>query len=174
VEFERPVSPILGGAEWLGSKKLRIHNVLPIHITIACEGIEEQLFWRTSMGSEVIATCQCGLNTNIMLGGGMNNHLTINYFPCLCDRCHAVVQVNILGKSMQCPQCKTASVIPYDDPTLSVCREKPPIAKWEQLLRWLGIRKERPEQWKLTDGNFKCPQCGKMSLHFKDSGLLWD
>ncbi len=71
------------------------------------------------MGSEVIATCQCGVNTSIRIGGGMYNHMTTCYFPCLCEQCHTVVQVNLLSEPMQCPQCNAGAVIPYDDPTLS-------------------------------------------------------
>jgi hypothetical protein len=26
----------------------------------------------------------------------------------------------------------------------------------------------------LTDGNYKCPRCGNMSLRFEDTGLCWD
>jgi RNA polymerase subunit RPABC4/transcription elongation factor Spt4 len=26
----------------------------------------------------------------------------------------------------------------------------------------------------LTDGKYKCPRCGKMTLTFKHSGLMWD
>lgn len=26
----------------------------------------------------------------------------------------------------------------------------------------------------LTDGKYRCPKCGEMSLEFSDSGVFWD
>jgi hypothetical protein len=46
------------------------------------------------MGSEVIAKCRCGFDTRISIGGGMRNFMTTCYFPCLCEGCHNIVQVN--------------------------------------------------------------------------------
>lgn len=88
------------------------------------------------MGSEVIATCQCGVNTSIMVGGGMYNHMTTCYFPCLCERCRAVVQGNLLDKPNQCPQCKFTEAIPYDDPTLPERTETPTVDRRDRVLRW--------------------------------------
>jgi Zn finger protein HypA/HybF involved in hydrogenase expression len=119
------------------------------------------------MGSEVTATCQCGLATSIMIGGGMVNFMTTYYFPCLCERCHTIVQVNLLAKRKRCPQCKTTKVIPYDDPTLLECPGKHVVASW-------NMGKQLGRELKLTDGDYRCPRCGQMSLRFADSGLCWD
>ena len=119
------------------------------------------------MGTQVTATCQCGVDTIIMIGGGMRNFMTTCYFPCLCEHCRTVVQVNLLAKQKRCPQCKTTKVIPYDDPTLSECAGGRTVTSWnmeEQLGRELN----------LTDGNYRCPQCDQMTLRFTDSGLCWD
>ncbi|RPJ41893.1 MAG: hypothetical protein EHM27_04830 [Deltaproteobacteria bacterium] len=119
------------------------------------------------MGLEVTATCQCGVNTRIMIGGGMANFMTTCFFPCFCERCHTVVQVNLLAKPNRCPQCKTTKVIPYDDPTLSEGAGKRTVANW-------NIEEKLGRELKLTDGNYKCPQCGRMTLRFAHSGLCWD
>jgi hypothetical protein len=118
------------------------------------------------MGSEVTAKCRCGVDANMMIGGGMVNFMTTCYFPCLCDRCHAIVQVNLLAKRKRCPQCKSTKVIPYDDPTLSECTGKRTVVSWnmeEQLGRDL----------KLTNGKYQCPECGKMTLRFTECSQ-WD
>ncbi len=50
------------------------------------------------MGSQVIANCECGVEVAIMIGRGMFNFETHCVFPCLCERCRAVVEVNLLAK----------------------------------------------------------------------------
>jgi len=54
-----------------------------------------------------------------------------------------------------------------DDPTLSEFAGEYTVVSWnmhEKLGRVL----------ELTDGNYRCPQCGLMTLRFEDSGLCWD
>ena len=119
------------------------------------------------MGSQVTAMCRCGLEVNVLIGGGMANFTTTCYFPCLCEACHKIVQVNLLAKTKQCPKCKSPALISYDDPRLSESPGTRVVADWnvqEQLGRYLM----------LTDGNYMCPKCNKMSLRFRDSGSLWD
>ena len=119
------------------------------------------------MGSQVTATCRCGLEVNVLIGGGMANFTTTCYFPCLCEACHNIVQVNLLAKTKQCPKCKSPALISYDDPRLSESPGTRVVADWnvqEQLGRYLM----------LTDGNYMCPKCNKMSLRFRDSGSRWD
>jgi hypothetical protein len=119
------------------------------------------------MGSQVIAKCSCGLETEIMIGGGMENFMTTCYFPCLCENCHNVIQVNLLAKRRRCPRCKKSNPIPYDDPRLSKTPGKNFVAEW-------NMQDNLGRVLVLTDGKFKCPKCGKMSLEFTDSGLCWD
>jgi hypothetical protein len=119
------------------------------------------------MGSEVLARCRCGVQTRILIGGSRDNFQTTCYFPCLCEQCSAVVQVNLLAEQKRCPQCKTTKVIPYDDSVLSERAGTRLVASWH-MARQLG------RNLKLTDGDYRCPRCGQMSLHFKDSGLFWD
>ena len=119
------------------------------------------------MGSEVVAQCECGLKATILIGGGMANFMNTCYFPCLCERCRMVVQVNLLAKRKQCPKCRMTKVTPYDEPRLVGRIGEDEIATWnmgEQLVRKLI----------LTNGDYICPQCGKTTLHFADSGLCWD
>jgi len=119
------------------------------------------------MGSEVIAKCKCGVDTRILIGGGMVNFMTTCFFPCLCEYCHSVVQINLLAKRKQCPRCRTTKLIPYDDPLLSEIPGKNVVTDWnvqEQLGRVLL----------LTDGKYRCPQCGQMTLSFVETDMCWD
>lgn len=116
------------------------------------------------MGTMVTATCQCGLETDyILIGGGMFKPTC--YFPCLCERCHSVVQVNLLNKQIRCPQCRSTKVIPYDDPRLSNETGGEIVASWGS-----------EDELVLTDKSYKCPQCNQMTLYFGhgEAHILWD
>lgn len=119
------------------------------------------------MGLQVTATCQCGVDTRIMIGGGMRNFMTTCYFPCLCEHCGAVVQVNLLAEQKRCPRCKTTKIIPYDDPALSEDAGGHIVASW-------NVEDQLGRNLNLTDGNYRCPHCEQMTLRFKDSGFRWD
>jgi DNA-directed RNA polymerase subunit RPC12/RpoP len=120
------------------------------------------------MGMVVIATCECGVSETIPVGGGINNFRKLCLFPCLCEQCHKVVPANLLDKKkMECPNCNAPNPIPYDDPRLSGSAGGEMVFAYD-LLKRIG---RDPE---LTDGNYLCPKCGKMSLHFSKDELLWD
>lgn len=119
------------------------------------------------MGSEVIVTCKCGLETYILIGGGATDFPLTCYFPCLCERCSNVVRVNLLSKKPRCPECESTKVIPYDETTLLGRAGKHTVAEW-------NMQEELGRELKLTDGKYKCPKCGKMTLGFADSGTRWD
>ena len=122
------------------------------------------------MGSIVAATCQCGVDVSIMVGGGMSNFMTTCYFPCLCKHCHAIVEANLLVKQMRCPQCKTTKIIPYDDSALSESVEKD--IELETIVDW-NTKDKIGRELKLTSGKYKYPQCGQMTLNFANLGC-WD
>jgi len=109
------------------------------------------------MGSQVIARCECGIETKILIGGGMINFKTTCAFPCLCDRCRNIVESNLLAKTPQCPECGTANPIPYDDPRVVGSPGERTFAEWNMKER-LG------RELILTDGSYKCPRCEKMTL----------
>jgi len=119
------------------------------------------------MGSQVTATCECGVRAEILIGGGMMDFTTTCYFPSLCDRCQTIVQTNLLAGDHRCPECGAADPIPYDDPRILGSPGEGTVAEWNMQER-LG------RELILTDGSYKCPKCGKMTLQFADSGLCWD
>ena len=119
------------------------------------------------MGSQVSATCQCGLRATTLIGGGMFNFETMCCFPCLCERCRTVVEVNLLAKQRRCPQCNSKKVVPYDDPALCERAGDSEVASW-------NIPGPRGRELTLTNGNYRCPQCGQMTLRFINTGLCFD
>ncbi len=91
----------------------------------------------------------------------MRNFETTCLFPCLCETCKKLVQVNIMIQPLECPKCKDSAVIPYDDPRLlgSTGPLQPSITWGDHIL---------------TNGDYLCPKCKKMSLRFKEGTILWD
>jgi len=112
------------------------------------------------MGSSVQAFCPCGLETEIMIGGGMMDHETNCLFPCCCEKCHSLVEANILVKKLRCPKCRSTKIIPYSDPRLASEPVGCVVESWFDLT--------------LTDGAYKCPECEMPTLRFGLGSSLWD
>lgn len=119
------------------------------------------------MGSKVRAICDCGVNKEILIGGGMSTFKYISYFPCLCINCNDVVEVNLLQKNFYCPDCNSDNVIPYDADRLKGIEGDRVIISW-------NIKVALGRELKLTNGRYKCPKCKKMNLRFLGSFFNWD
>lgn len=119
------------------------------------------------MGSSVIAECKCGYKRSILIGGGMMNFTTTCYFPCLCEKCEEVVQVNLLSRRPKCPSCRTTRLIPYDDSRVIGKIGKNDVAE-------LNMQDELGRALVIKDGKCYCPKCKKYYLRFLDSDLCWD
>lgn len=120
------------------------------------------------MGIQIKARCNCGVNTDVRIGGGMMDFTTTCHFPCLCNTCHTIVQANLLAKNLQCAKCQSYDLLPYDDPQLIGTLGNRNLAEW-------NMQDSLGRELVLTDGTYKCPKCGKMSLIFNDdSAVLWD
>lgn len=119
------------------------------------------------MGLRVIATCKCGYCAVADVGYGMLNPLTLCFFPCMCERCKNVVQVNILDVQPECPLCKSKNVTPYNDPKLS-------DGAGEEMVVLVNIPYMKCSNFVLTDGNYLCPKCQNVMLRFTKSDMVWD
>lgn len=119
------------------------------------------------MGAEVNAVCECGYQSNSLVGGGMLNFQTTCYFPALCKVCKELVQVNLFAKRVRCPKCRRARVTLYDDPELSRDQGDSTVTSWNTEVR-LG------RVLILHNGSYLCPSCREFKLRFSDSGLCWD
>jgi DNA-directed RNA polymerase subunit RPC12/RpoP len=124
-------------------------------------------FGSQDMGSQIVAKCECGVEVSILIGGGMMNFHTTCFFPCLCESCHSIVQVNLLAKAIRCPECRAPNPIPYDDPRLQGAPGKHNVAEW-------NMKSQLGRKLVLTDGRYRCSKCGKMSLQFSEDDLCWD
>lgn len=121
------------------------------------------------MGLEVVAKCECGVEASIRIGGGMVDLGTINLFPCLCESCHSIVEVDLFSEPRHCPKCQVPNPTPYDDPRLQDTPGKPLFFEWAVEGFWGG-----DFTFTLNDGRYRCPQCGNMSLRFYEGNRHWD
>ena len=119
------------------------------------------------MGGEVRAQCKCGVGATSRVGGGMMDFDTIAYFPCLCNQCQSVVEVNLRAKIPCCPRCQSTDVIPYDDQSLHFDPGLNSVTN-------LNLEEEFGRILSLKDGLYWCPKCREMTLRFWDTGLDWD
>ncbi len=124
---------------------------------------ESRAVWRTSMGAIVSASCACGYKCESNVGGSRANFQTVCHFPCLCETCREVVQVNLLSERPSCPSCSSTSVTPYDQTRLST-------TKGGYVTMWRKPKPHDDQFWELHAGNYLCPKCAKMSLRFEEIG----
>ena len=119
------------------------------------------------MGSAVTAVCKCGYEKDFMIGGGMMDFMEVCHFPCLCKKCEAVVDVNIMVSPPICSVCKDSGVVPYDNEELILELGEEEVASW-------NMEEKLGREVKLTDGKYYCPNCKEFHLTFLDGGLCWD
>jgi RNA polymerase subunit RPABC4/transcription elongation factor Spt4 len=112
------------------------------------------------MGSQVIASCDCGLQATILIGCGMLDFPNVCLFPAHCKHCKRVVEANLARKPVCCPDCGDADVTSYGDSAPIGADESDEVARWGEL--------------RLKDVPYLCPACERMTLRFSPSGLLWD
>lgn len=110
------------------------------------------------MGESVSFFCECGFEGSSRIGGGMNNFKEVCLFPCYCKKCKDIIEINLYS-DMKCKKC-TELTIAYTDPSLIGSSGEFNVTRWGDL--------------EITSGNYKCPKCGEMSLHFKNIGLNFD
>jgi DNA-directed RNA polymerase subunit RPC12/RpoP len=75
--------------------------------------------------------------------------------------------MNLLAKKPRCPDCGAANPVPYDNPQLLGSAGEHTVAEW-------NIEGRLGRGLILTDGSYRCPKCGKMTLRFSDTGLCFD
>lgn len=120
------------------------------------------------MGSSVNAHCDCGFEaTKLLIGGGMDNFMTVCSFPVFCKKCQKLRVANLLKQPLKCPKCRSQDVITYDSDELKQPEGGHIVASWnmsDQLSRIL----------ELTSDKYLCPACKRFTLTFEDGRLMWD
>lgn len=149
------------------------------------------------MGSSVRAKCQCGFNKSFSLGGGMDNHLTFCAFPCYCYDCKSLYTDNLYNDKLECDNCHSNKCSPFDEQKFHGLTAKimQPIITYKQpsflgkilghkpqeiihfisednhIFSW-NTKSELGREIYLTNDNYFCPQCEKLSLKFQMAGFF--
>ena len=92
------------------------------------------------------ASCKCDFQRSVRTGGTRKTFQTESYFPFYCKNC-GLVRVNIAAPHDVCPDCNSASIKPYGDPTTSLDNKWKPVTCYKY---------NAP-----TEGNL-CPKCGEI------------
>lgn len=127
------------------------------------------------MGSLVEATCKCGFNREMLLGGGQRNFQTYCGLPYVCGSCKTFFVANVLEKSVVCPDCNSSNVKSYGEHRAESSRWRLPWRKaaQDEKIVFSSFSGNRGLTFVLTAGNHTCPSCGDNSLRFVDAGC-WD
>ena len=104
------------------------------------------------MSSKHNATCQCGFETEVEVGGYMKTYLECSYFPYYCSTC-GLVHANIQLAVPVCPDCASAEIKQYGKPPVSIPTDSSP----KTLCAW--------DYTASAEGNL-CPSCKQMTLVF--------
>jgi len=116
------------------------------------------------MGSIYDASCDCGFEKDVKVGGGRESFHKNSVFPFYCATC-GMVSVNVAKlkpecTSTDCPKCGTPDAVQYG--VSPVSKKTGSVA-----LKW-GNRQAK------ASGNL-CPSCKKMTLKFSSSpSVLFD
>jgi Zn finger protein HypA/HybF involved in hydrogenase expression len=118
------------------------------------------------MISSILASCDCGFRTELMIGGGTGLFASLAMFPGFCRQCRQLVPLNLAAMPITCSLCKTGDVTAYDDESLQGKPGANVIASWdftEKIGRVVA----------LTDGTYLCPTCGEFHLRFQCGDARW-
>ena len=141
------------------------------------------------MGSTIQANCPCGFESDgIDVGAGFANPGEICLAPAFSKRTGRIMSSNFWGKSVR--GTKSGHAVFYMDPSMhETCPDGGETEivyswagwnEWSCLVEWDGWDEgdgsdDRPG-FVLHDINYRCPECGKMSMRFGelDDQVIWD
>jgi len=112
------------------------------------------------MGSQHKAHCPCGYENTVYVGGVRRTFLEKSKYPHYCNNC-GLVEVNVCKTPLECPSCKSSSILPYGHKKISKYKKKETLV----LQLW--------ENSAQMDGNL-CPRCKEYTLKFEHPEILFD
>lgn len=110
------------------------------------------------MGSHHRATCPCGFESSVRVGGNRATFLEKSYFPFYCKD-HGLISVNYRGP-IECTYCKSKYINQYGKEPVSI-----KVERWPTLQSF--------DYKAYSDGNL-CPQCKKFTLKFSGAEIFYD
>ena len=119
------------------------------------------------MGSIHEASCECGFQKEVTVGGGRHSFRDKSSFPFYCTHC-GMVNVNVAQLAdgiteTSCPTCGAAGAVQYGVPPVSMHDTRP------KLVNFRVRKKQAALQWwkrEASESGHLCPACHKMTLKF--------
>jgi transposase-like protein len=101
------------------------------------------------MGQTNDAHClSCGYDTALTIGGAMMS--PVCYWPVSCPACRAITRADMRKLPVACEECGSTDVIELGHPLTNAGDGKRVVITCYD--------------WRLTDGRYQCPACGKFEL----------
>jgi len=125
-----------------------------------------------SVGSVLVAKCQCGFESDsIHAGGGMFDHDTNCTMPAVCTTCSILFEENIMtDQPIRCPQCRSETPLYHSDPSLgSKEQSHNTVFDWN----FTGNNSHWDSVY-LWDTKYYCPECKTIDMRFIHGGIMWD
>ena len=110
------------------------------------------------MGSIHQASCPCGFQQSVTVGGSMSSYKTEARFPFYCQTC-GLVNVNICERKLSCPECHSHAIKAYGSQAIS------PQQTSDREVSWASYSAGR--------AGHLCPKCNHSHLSF-DLQILFD
>jgi hypothetical protein len=116
-----------------------------------------------NMGSLHKASCSCGFETEVDVGGSRSSFTTNSTFPFHCNKC-GIVDINIRLDKICCPKCFSEHIHQYGKEIASdlTVIQSHPYARLQNF-----------NYQAYQDGNL-CPKCKKYNLVFHPARLRYD
>jgi hypothetical protein len=114
------------------------------------------------MGSLHKASCSCGFETSVVVGGNRETYMEESTFPFYCEE-DGLISINFREKPYTCSFCNSIDIKQYGQPPVSL----PPTVEfpWPAIQAW--------DFQAYREGNL-CPKCKKMTLIFGGAEILFD
>ena len=133
-----------------------------------------------TVGQVLSAFCDCGYESDVVLGAGRSNFREVCKFPHYCLNCNEAISIDIFKDTRKCPKCNSSDVHTYEAQTK---RAKYKLLEKlsDSTLDKLGMHRRDDEHhsWygnsknhTILRGKHFCPKCERTSLSFATSMMF--
>jgi ribosomal protein S27E len=119
------------------------------------------------MGLILGAHCNCGFDQKFDFGSNLFDFSDHCLAPAICTHCNKFQIINYLEDEPFCIDCGHHTVF-YNDPSLQL---DPEMGKLKFAISWLV--NPRKGRFILPPTRYKCPECGKLKMQFRNCGC-WE
>ena len=134
------------------------------------------------MGTQLTATCTCGVNEKVYIGSGRASHGEVFQFPYFCDDCCSIESIDVLENTLNCNKCVSSSIHSYASNTKTLSFNSFNFLN-TKILKFIGFHKRDDvveesycyvlkKYFVITKDKHYCPKCNEKNLTFHISALF--